>query len=227
MSQEGNENKVFVPIRLYRMHDLDLITFIKAHQLDLQQAMYCAVKAFCNDDHFVITIPPLREDWEKTEFKKMYRRNLYLDAEKDQDIIEMLRKIEDGYRNNFLKNLLRLYLCNPMSEFFLKHVEDSQYFYEKFNVFRKGRREADAGDQSKALLNGNVDGLHETVIESQDEEKKDNGQITEPISTTEEQPVSIESQTIEISPVNNDENNTNDDAEEDDNMLDMFLSIAD
>ena len=65
-------------------------------------------------------------------------------------VIILLEKIAKGNRNNFLKNLLRLYLCNPMSELFLVDEKDEKYFYEKFDIFRRGRKFADL-DEIKEL----------------------------------------------------------------------------
>ena len=106
--------KVKKLIRLYRAHDLDLITFIESHEFDFLKAVYCALNAFANDELFVIYIPPRRE----TEIKlntRHYRKTLTLDEEKDKKAIEILNKISDGHINNFLKNLVRQYLCVPMS----------------------------------------------------------------------------------------------------------------
>ena len=218
-------------IRLYRAHDLDLITFIKAHKLDLHRAMYCALKSLANDEHFVINIPPLREGWEQTEFKKVYTYMFYLDPELDQDVLEMLGKVEDGYRNNFMKNILRLYLCNPMSEFFLKHKEDDKYFYDKFKVFRKDRREADAGNMAKEIKDAGLDKKEqkdgaivekEIRIQKGPEIPKEQASIQQ---NEKSEPDVMEEIIDKVQPVK--ESTTDYQEESDDEILDMFLSIAD
>lgn len=141
--------KVRVTIRLYRMHDLDLITFVELHELNLQKAVYCALTSFTKGELFLIKIPPRRESGKELKLNRVYAFTMLLDTEKDKDAILLLSKITDGKRNNFLKNLLRLYLCNPMSEMFLESETDVEYFYDKFAIFRTGRRVADLSEDKK------------------------------------------------------------------------------
>lgn len=136
--------KVKYRIRLYRVHDLDLITFIETHEFNLTKGVYCALTAFSHSDFFIINIPPKRE--KNLEIKKrVYSKQLSLDEEKDAKAIEIMNKIAPGYRNNFLKNLLRQYLCTPISETFLNDELDSQFFYSKFEIFKTGKRRANSG----------------------------------------------------------------------------------
>lgn len=131
-------------IRLYRTHDRDLITFIETHQFNIVKAVYCALTAFSKGESFVISIPPEREDGQIT-LARIYTRLLTLDTEEDAEAIEIMDKLKDGSKNNFLKNLLRLYLCNPMSEQFLNDTADADFFYQKFAIFRAGKQEVHAG----------------------------------------------------------------------------------
>ena len=135
--------KVRFSIYLYRNHDLDLITFMENHEFNLIKALYCALTAFSNDDVFVIKVPPRRN--EKLIEKYVYCRQLTLDDEIDAKAIDVLSRIENGYKNSFLKNLLRQYLCNPISDDYLKDKEDAEFFEKKFNMFKKGKRVANAG----------------------------------------------------------------------------------
>lgn len=130
-------------MRFYRAHDLDLITFIETHEFNIMHAIYCALTALSRGEAFVIRIPPRRTDM--PQLSRIYNRTLILDTEKDMGAIEILARIEPGYRNSFLKNLLRQYLCYPMSEEFLLSQKDADYFYELFAPLRAGRREAAAG----------------------------------------------------------------------------------
>ena len=163
--------KVRVTIRLYRMHDLDLITFVELHELNLQKAVYCALTSFTKGELFLIKIPPRRESGKELKLNRVYAFTMLLDTEKDKDAILLLSKITDGKRNNFLKNLLRLYLCNPMSEMFLESETDVGYFYDKFAIFRTGRRVADLSEDKKrnSVPDREVSGNdHEVTIEHPD-----------------------------------------------------------
>lgn len=137
-------SKVRYTIRLYRLHDLDLITFIFTHEFDLMHAVYSAVKAFANNEAFIIKIPPITAT-ELPQLRRVYTKSLILDTEKDKDAIDMIERIVPGRRNNFFKNLLRLYLMYPFSEYYFESREDLHFFEDKLKVFRTGQREVRAG----------------------------------------------------------------------------------
>lgn len=136
--------KIRYTVRLYRVHDLDLITFVETHEFNIAKAIYSSLSAFSKGDHFVIEVPPRRVE-SMPDLKRVYQKPIYLDEEKDKKAIDILNKIEKGYRNNFLKNLLRQYLCTPLSEAFLVNEKDSDFFYDKFSIFKENKRTAKAG----------------------------------------------------------------------------------
>lgn len=135
--------EVRYPIRLYTYHDLDLVTFTLTHDFDIRRAIYCALKAFSKGEAFLIQIPPAVRS--VTKFQRYYTKILILDTEEDQDVIELLNLVEPGRRNNFLKNLLRLYLAYPFSEYFFRDEKSQKLFENKLEPFRKGQREVRAG----------------------------------------------------------------------------------
>lgn len=131
-----------VLLRLYNPHDIDLISLMVRHQMDIIKAVYCAVTAFANKESFVIRIPPLREC--TLESKRVYSKHLTLDLEKDQTVIQLLDRIEPGYRNNFLKNILRLYLIYPATETFFIDSENLELFETHYQTLMQGKRCVDA-----------------------------------------------------------------------------------
>lgn len=130
-------------VRLYSSHDLDLVTFTLTHDFDIIRAMYSSLKAFAKGEQFIIKIPPAVRAL--PGLKRVYAKVLFLDPEKDKDAVELLEAIVPGKRNNFLKNLLRLYLAYPFSECFFESADDLELFERKLSVFRQGRREVMAG----------------------------------------------------------------------------------
>lgn len=130
-------------MRFYRAHDLDLITFIETHEFNIMHAVYSALNAFVGGDVFVIEIPPERHA--VSEYQRVYNRALILDSEKDEKAVSLLSSVSPGYRNSFLKNLLRLYLCCPFSEEYFLPRESASTAMEMTSVFRSGRRIAQAG----------------------------------------------------------------------------------
>ena len=141
--------EVRYPIRLYTYHDLDLVTFTLTHDFDIRRAIYCALKAFSKGEAFLIQIPPAVRSVAK--FQRYYTKILILDTEDDQDVIDLLNLVEPGRRNNFIKNLLRLYLAYPFSEYFFKDEKSLKLFESKLEPFRTGKRQVRAGKtKSKA-----------------------------------------------------------------------------
>lgn len=213
--------KVKASIRLYRMHDLDLISFIETHEFDFRRAMYCALKAFSKNQHFVIDIPPLRSEGNELDLKKKRFNQIiiFLDEDIDADAIEVLSKVKEGGRNNFLKNLLRLYLCNPISESFLNDINDAPYFYEKFDVFKKDRMLVDAGTEAKSQKNysqnKNNDKIYQTYEFQQNEKSSNKSELN--IKTNE-----FDNKTIE-QPLS--ENIPSESVENSEDIIDMFSSI--
>lgn len=143
MAKKYIDNKKKYTLRLYKTHDLDLITLIELYEYDIVKAVYCSLTAFSHGDVFVIETPVKRQS-KMGILKRVYSRQLRLDREKDSEAIFILEKIAPGYRNNFLKNLLRQYICNPVTELFLLNNADAQFFYNRFDVFKNDRRRADA-----------------------------------------------------------------------------------
>jgi hypothetical protein len=143
MAKKYIDNKKKYTLRLYKTHDLDLITLIELYEYDIVKAVYCSLTAFSHGDVFVIKTPAKRQT-KMGILKKVYSRQLRLDREKDGDAISILEMIAPGYRNNFLKNLLRQYICNPVTELFLLDNTDAQFFYNRFDIFKNDRRRADA-----------------------------------------------------------------------------------
>ena len=141
--------KIRYTVRLYKIHDLDLITFLETHEFNFIRALYSALTAFCNGELFIIEVPPAKTQFVK--IKRSYTKVLTLDTEKDAAAIAILDKLAPGYRNNFLKNILRQYLCFPLSEEFLRNPDDMDMFLEMFQIFRQGKRVARAGKTKKQV----------------------------------------------------------------------------
>ena len=158
-------------IRLYRLHDLDLITFIMTHEFDIMNAIYSSVTAFAKGEAFLISIPPITQT-EMPQLRRVYTKTLILDTEKDELTISMLDRVSPGTRNNFFKNLLRLYLMYPFSECFFNSSEDLHFFEEKLKVFRTGQREVRAGKLKKSRYPKKELSSQKSIEKTSDKEDK-------------------------------------------------------
>lgn len=153
--------KRFYTIRLYKIHDMDLLS-LESRNFSLVRAVYCALKAFANDEVFMISPPGKIIGPVDLKGRRWIHRQLKLDEEKDADMIRILDKFKDGARNNFLKNILRIYLNRPYSSCFLNNEEDEAWFEEKLKIFGRGHF-VDAGHL----------GLAKTKTASKEEEQTD------------------------------------------------------
>lgn len=200
-------------IKLYYPHDLDLISLVLTHETNFIKAVYCALTAFCKGEVFALKIPPIRN----TELpkKRQYIKDLNLYTEKDLDAIELLMKIAPGYRNNFLKNLLRLYIMHPATESFLQYPEEMPLFEDYFKIFRDGRKVADAATiKTKKKLSKSIDqhSYNETSITSK-------RVVKEKMDIQEETQISKNNATAEVAEVSN---LSEKDA---DNLTDLFAAM--
>ena len=212
-------------IRLYRVHDLDLITFMETHEFNITKAIYCALTAFSNNDYFVIEIPPKRVN-ELCINNKVYARQLILDEDKDYKAIELLSKIKKGGRNNFLKNLLRMYLCNPIAESYLENEADIYDFLKKFEIMKQNRRRANAGDL-RLIKNSNIT----SKVSKTDKPKVDAVQditVEIPSEFIYDEPTKNIEPIPDIEPISDLSENDNmdsDEVDDDEELFNMFTSL--
>ncbi len=162
--------KVRYTVRFYRLHDLDLITFIMTHEFDVMRAIYSSITAFAKGEYFIIQIPSAVHT-ELPPLRYAYTKALTLDTEKDQATIELINKIQPGKRNNFFKSLLRLYLVHPFSETFFTDPADMALFEEKLSAMRSGQREVRAGKVKRVVSRKQKPGKETSVLTTNEETK--------------------------------------------------------
>lgn len=111
-------------IRLYRVHDYDLLSLMLLHNFDLRKAMYISLKNFCAGKNIVFETPPEQYPLPPKMCSEV-RIYVRIDASEDPEIIELLSKVRDGSRNAFIKGLLRLCICNPAPNEFMETESDA------------------------------------------------------------------------------------------------------
>lgn len=101
-----------VTLRLYRQHDLDLITLYRHPSFSLPIAMKTALCAYVRNERFHIRQPePFQLPNEK--ISKIIQMHIYLNETKDKDVIKWIKGVKEGFRNSVLKNIIRSYLVAP------------------------------------------------------------------------------------------------------------------
>ena len=101
-----------VIIRLYRQHDLDLLTLkhtSKTFQKDVREALRSYVRKI---DYRI----DVNRDLSLQTWPKSSQCHISLHDEKDKDVILWLASISKGYRNSLIKNIVRSYLSRPIAD---------------------------------------------------------------------------------------------------------------
>ena len=96
-----------IRIRLYHYHDLDLVSLYREGRISIPKAVKLTLNAFARKRY--VRLETVDKKCEKIA-KPVYMFNIILDEKKDKDAIDLLNKIDKGYRNNFIKQLLRVCL---------------------------------------------------------------------------------------------------------------------
>lgn len=104
-----------ITVRLYKLHDYDLIYLYKNLHYPIKDAMKRALTAYVRDEPVFFDFPITEVSADQLETIKRAQFHIILDDETDSDIIEYLSSLKRFYRNSFLKNLLRGYLTGPVA----------------------------------------------------------------------------------------------------------------
>ena len=102
-----------ITVRLYKLHDYDLIYLYKNLRFPIKDAMKKALFAYVRTEPVFFDFPVKRIDTDNLEKIKNAQFHIKLDKTEDADIISYLSRLKKFYRNSFLKNLLRGYLTGP------------------------------------------------------------------------------------------------------------------
>lgn len=113
---------MMVTLRLYRQHDLDLITLYKHPSFSLPAAIKRSLIAYVRQEQLTIK-QPAPYKLENKKIAKTVQIHIQLDETNDKDIIKWLKSTKEGYRNSVLKNIIRGYLAAPC--IYSYHDEDA------------------------------------------------------------------------------------------------------
>ena len=103
---------MMVTLRLYRQHDLDLITLYKHPSFSLPAAIKRSLIAYVRQEQLIIK-QPIPYKLSNERIAKTVQIHIQLDESNDKDIIKWLKSTKEGYRNSVLKNIIRGYLAAP------------------------------------------------------------------------------------------------------------------
>lgn len=104
-------------MRLYRMHDLDLMYLYKMPNISIQSIVKVMLKNYIKDRnegcHIAtrLSIPDVKHN---VPLPKTAQFHITLINGEDDDVISWIEQIPKGLRNSMLKNMLRSYLSFPV-----------------------------------------------------------------------------------------------------------------
>ena len=125
-----------IRIRLYHYHDLDLVSLYREGRLSIPKAVKYSLNAFAEKRY--VRLETNNKKCEKVA-RPVYTFNIILNEKKDKKAIELLDKIDKGFRNNFMKQLLRVYLGFAMPDCYTS-AENLAYFLEREKEIFKERK---------------------------------------------------------------------------------------
>ena len=123
-----------IEVRLYHFHDLDLVSLYRIGAVRFSKATIMALNAFARKEYFRFAIG---EPSKELRSRHVYRYFIVLKEGVDDPAIELLSEIAQGYRNNFIKTILRQYLCAPIPDVYLHDITKRVYFEERFLELNK------------------------------------------------------------------------------------------
>lgn len=113
-----------VTIRLYKKQDLDLISLYQCPNFSLPQTIRTVVNACADNKPVFVDLPDAVELTPLSQLQQCLQFHIIFSEEKDgEQTIRFLKSILPGYRNNFIKNLIRCYLSGmQMSYYFVNTI---------------------------------------------------------------------------------------------------------
>ena len=133
-----------IEVKLYSYHDMDLVGLYKTGKISFPETTRQILNSYANKDVYKVKVLKTNEDrlakYPKDSFRKYYHYHVLLDKKTDADAIALLKRITPGYRNNFIKVVLRQYLCGVfLPEYFVEG--DNRFFNEMSRRFQGDRDE--------------------------------------------------------------------------------------
>ena len=127
-----------VEVKLYYYHDIDLISLYRSECVNFPDATKKALKAYAEGKAYKIKVGEKKEKRTHEIYKKCFHYYITLYEGKDDEIIDLLKNVSFGYRNNFIKTILRHYIgCELTAEYLVN--EDQKYLDDRAQILAAGK----------------------------------------------------------------------------------------
>lgn len=104
-----------VEVKLYSYHDMDLVSLYKSGRIVFPETTRQILNSYANKEVYKVKLlkPNHKREqrYPSDTYRKYYHYHVDLDEEQDAQAIKLLENITPGCRNNFIKVLLRQYIC--------------------------------------------------------------------------------------------------------------------
>lgn len=171
-----------IEVKLYYYHDIDLVSIYRSADISFPDATKKALKAYAEGKAFKIKVGEKKEKRTHEIYKKCFHYYIALNEEKDKEIIELLNNITFGYRNNFIKTVLRHYLGCELSAEYLTN-NDQAFLDRRAEILASGKETVEVKHAKKesekvkenesALIQGATEAAKEDEKTEQKEERKE------------------------------------------------------
>lgn len=171
-----------IEVKLYYYHDIDLVSIYRSADISFPDATKKALKAYAEGKAFKIKVGEKKEKRTHEIYKKCFHYYIALNEEKDKEIIELLNNITFGYRNNFIKTVLRHYLGCELSAEYLTN-NDQAFLDRRAEILAAGKEMVEVKHAKKesekvkenesALIQGATEAAKEDEKTEQKEERKE------------------------------------------------------
>lgn len=171
-----------IEVKLYYYHDIDLVSIYRSADISFPDATKKALKAYAEGKAFKIKVGEKKDKRTHEIYKKCFHYYIALNEEKDKEIIELLNNITFGYRNNFIKTVLRHYLGCELSAEYLTN-NDQAFLDRRAEILAAGKETVEVKHAKKesekvkenenALIQGATEAAKEDEKAEQKEERKE------------------------------------------------------
>lgn len=154
-----------VTIRLYKLHDYDLLYLYKNLKFPIGIALKKTLEAYVRKEAIFFNYPINKTVIENDILDKVKNSQLHIKLNDitDRDIIIFLSKLKKNYRNSFLKSLLRGSFLGPISYVYNNEIEKEEDI-ENENILKKKYREI--------INKENIINIEDLVIKKEKREKR-------------------------------------------------------
>ena len=189
-----------IEVKLYSYHDMDLVSLYKTGRVSFPETTRQILNSYANKEAYKVRLLEVDEKrltrYPSDSYRKYYHYHVVLDEKDDADAVGLLKRITPGYRNNFIKAILRQYLCGVfISDYSING--DSKFFDEMSRRFQGDREERDIKLERKKQKQAVGKRVKPKFIENNEVQNKNQKLKEKIIEKTEQKPVVVQEEVKE------------------------------